>query len=55
MIRKKETRDQDIANKLAAYNKQTHIVRENIADSIQVFRVEFVSTFLCSSQQVGSF
>ena len=45
-LERKETRDQDIANKLATYNAQIHVVSENVAENIQVFCVKVVSTFL---------
>ena len=45
-LKRKEHREQDIANKLKDYNKDTHVVGENIAENTQVFHVKVVSAFL---------
>ena len=45
-LKRKEIRERDIATKLTSYNKETHLVSQNIAESMQVFRVKVVSTFL---------
>ena len=45
-LQKKEAGEQDIAKQLVTYNKEIHMVGENLTESTQVFHVKVVSTFL---------
>ena len=45
-VKRKEARQRDIAKQLTDYNKDIHVVGENIAETTQVFRGKVVSAFL---------
>jgi len=43
-LKRKEVRERDIIKQLTDYNKDIHVVGENIAENTQVFRVGFLLT-----------
>ena len=47
-LQKKEASERDITKELTIYNEDKHVVGETLTESMQVFHVKVVSTFLCT-------